>query len=53
MFLWFILVILLFLSAMSDTVSVSSAIIAQFFELLFAFEIWVFLVHVQNFGNFF
>ena len=47
--MWFILVILFFLSAFSNT----STIVTPFVECWFAFKIRVFFVNVQNFADFF
>ena len=51
--LWFVLVILLLLPTFGNAVSVSSAKIAPFFERWFTFEIWIFLIYVKNFSDFF
>ena len=50
--MWFILVILLFLTTLGNAESVSSAKIAPFFERSFILKIWVFLRDVLNFSDF-
>ena len=52
MLLWFILIVLLFLSAFSNAMCVSSALVTLFFKGRFTFKIWVFLIYIQNFSDF-
>ena len=46
MLLRFILIVLLFLSTFGNNVSISSAINTPFFEIWFAFEVWMFSVDI-------